>query len=118
MNKVWSCLEAVSIKDTAGNIEAVLKATFTKREIEKIQDGKVETICGNLAVKRAVKKVITTGGVSGLVEQAIEIGRRKNGAVAVLVHGNDLTHNALRVSISHTKDTAYGLAVYQTGQND
>jgi phosphopantetheinyl transferase (holo-ACP synthase) len=111
-------LEAVSIKDTARDIEAVLKATFTKWEIEKIKDGKVETICGNLAVKRAVKKVLTTGGVSGLVEQAIEIGRSKSGAVEVLVHGNDITHNGLRVSISHTKDTAYGLAVYVTEQDD
>ena len=118
MNKVRSCLEAVSITDTARNKEALLAACFTKREMEKIQDGKLETIGGNLAAKRAVKKVLGMGGVSDFAPQSIEIGRSNNGAVEVLVHGYDNADNALRVSISHTKHTAYGLAVYQTGQDD
>jgi phosphopantetheinyl transferase (holo-ACP synthase) len=118
MNKVRSCLEAISIKDTARDKEALVEGCFTKREIAKIQDGKLETICGNLAVKRAVKKVLGDGGISSFAPQAIEIGRSNNGAVEVLVHGYDNADNALRVSISHTKETAYGLAVYETGQDD
>jgi phosphopantetheinyl transferase (holo-ACP synthase) len=116
--EVWSCLEAVSTKDTARDTGAVLEAYFTGREIEKIKDGRVETICGNLAVKRAAKKVLFAGGFSGLSEKSIEIGRGKDGAPQVIFCRDDIAGEEIRVSISHTRDTAYGLAVYETWKDD
>jgi phosphopantetheinyl transferase (holo-ACP synthase) len=111
-------LEAVSISDIARDKEAVLEAYFSRREREKIKNGRVATIGGNLAVKRAAKKVLSASGFSGLVEKTIEIGRGKNGAPEVIFHRDDILDEKVRVSISHTKDTAYGLAVYETGKDD
>jgi phosphopantetheinyl transferase (holo-ACP synthase) len=117
-SEVHSCLETVSISDIESDKEAVLEAYFTRRESEKLKEGTIATMCGNLAVKRAAKKVLSAGGFSGLVEKAIEIGRNKNGAPEVTFHRDDFPGEEVRVSISHTKDFAYGLAVYETWKDD
>ncbi len=116
--EVRSYLETVFLPDIARDKEAVLEAYFSPDENEKIKNGRIGTIGCNLAAKRAAKKVLSSSGFSGLVEKEIEIGRGKNGAPEVRFHRDDIPTGDVHVSLSHTADTAYGLAVYEIGKDD
>ena len=111
--EVRSYLETVSIQDTAGAKEAVLEANFSAGEMKRLRRGRVATICGNLAIKRAVKALLRDNGFASLPEKEIAVGRDEDGAPSVLFHARGISSEKVRVSLSHTRCTAYGIAVYE-----
>ncbi len=58
MTEVRSYLETISIADTVAEKEAVFQANFSAGEAALLKQGRVATMCGNLAIKRAVKMLL------------------------------------------------------------
>ena len=117
MMEVRSYLETVSIQDTADAKEAMLEANFSAAETAALRRGRVATISGNLAIKRAVKALLQDNGFANVLEKEIEVMRDAKGAPRVLFHVQGISTEQVRVSLSHTRGTAYGVAVYAWEQD-
>ncbi|MCJ7601696.1 MAG: hypothetical protein MUO63_09375 [Desulfobulbaceae bacterium] len=113
---IRSVLVTLDIVEVQCNREAFLDAFFCTEEREELKTRNVRSTAGRLALKRAVLHLLSEGKDRVLTEKAIVLGRQPNGRPALLSAGDRPTgslSNNLFLSISHTKSTAYGLAVLQ-----
>lgn len=116
---VLSFLGTVEIAHVKQSLGAMLEADFSEQERAALGGRSVQSVAGFLALKRAVMALArSVGAGSHLSERDVELSHDANGAPVVLSVGAGAGAGILgrlRVSISHTSTTAYGLAVIQEG---
>jgi phosphopantetheinyl transferase (holo-ACP synthase) len=111
---VRSVLVTVDLEEVHLNREALLHSCFTEDERIELSRRHVRSTAGRLALKRAVRQIVAVGVSPSLRD--IVLGRGPNGRPVLLSLGADPAGplpDGLFVSISHTRNTAYGLAVLQ-----
>jgi len=115
---VRSAVGSVQIAEVAARREELLREQCTGDERSELAGRHVQSLAGSLALKQAL--VVLLGGPRGADDvrpSEIEIRRRADGAPTVtrlpaaLQTGGLAVPPTLRVSISHTRDAAVGLAV-------
>jgi phosphopantetheinyl transferase (holo-ACP synthase) len=109
MNQIRSILVSIDIDEVQRSREALLNTHFSPEERTELDTRHVRSTAGRLALKRAVLGLLP--GRSRLTEKDIAITRLPKNPPRLVsklyAPGN------LFLSISHTKNTAYGLAVLQ-----
>ena len=113
---VRSVLVTVDIEEVRCNRDAFLDACFTDEERAELSARHIRSTAGRLALKRAVRQLVAGWKALVLTEKDIVLGRGPNGRPVLLSLGDrptGLVPDSLFLSISHTKSTAYGLAVLQ-----
>jgi phosphopantetheinyl transferase (holo-ACP synthase) len=96
--------------------DPLLGTYFSAEEQAELSARHIRSTVGSLALKRAVLHLLTKGKDSSLSEKDIVLGRRPNDRPVLLFlpdrPGLSLPRTFF-LSISHTRSTAYGLAVLQ-----
>ncbi len=103
----------VAIADVEGKREELLAAHFSCEESEHLADRPAQTVAGFLAVKDALCEwVKSTEHGLGVARRDFVLSHNAAGAVEVLrcPHGDP---KDLRVSVTHTREWAYGLVTHQ-----
>jgi len=115
---VSSVVEMVDIDEVKNNRQAILHSSFSPEERKELEKRHVRSTAGVLALKQAICSLIyqTTG--HSLNKKDCFISRLENGqpflkSLPGHLSISSLRHQNLFLSISHSKRTAYGLAVYQ-----
>lgn len=109
-----SVLVTLDIREVAG--DPLLETYFTPEERAQLRPRHIRSTAGSLALKRAVLQLLSNGKDGILVEKDIVLSLRpKAGPVLLSLsdRSGDVLPGTLFLSISHTKSTAYGLAVLQ-----
>jgi len=111
---IRSVLVTLDIKEIQH--DPLLDTYFSAEEQAELSTRHIRSTVGSLALKRAVLHLLFQGKDGGLTEKDIVLGRRPNNRPVLLFlpdrPGLSLS-NTLFLSISHTRSTAYGLAVLQ-----
>jgi phosphopantetheinyl transferase (holo-ACP synthase) len=110
---IRSVLVSIDIEEMQGNRDSLLDACFSAEEQIELSTRHVRSTAGRLALKRAVLQLLSDRKDRVLIEKDIVLSRLPNGR-PVLVSMPDPPGN-LFLSISHTRNTAHGLAVLQEG---
>jgi phosphopantetheinyl transferase (holo-ACP synthase) len=113
---VTSFLEIVSLASVKRARRGFMRRNFYPKETDRLNNAPLQTIAGMIALKRALKKLIAAvcGARTGAKE--IVLSHDKNGAprlVALAQKAGMPDKKNIRISISHSKTHAYGLAVLQ-----
>jgi hypothetical protein len=106
MNEIRSSLVCIDIRDVRGARDALLAEHFSAGERQALADATAPTIAGRLALKRAVGAVLPDS------TRMPEIGTSTSGAPELRAG------EPIFLSVSHTADFAYGLAVRQDASNE
>jgi hypothetical protein len=106
---IRSLLVSIDIEEVRQDRDALLEAHFSPEERSELAARHIRSTAGKLALKRAVLSLLPDG--PGLTEKDIIIKRLPN-SPPLLVSVLDPPGN-LFLSISHTGNTAHGLAVLQ-----
>lgn len=111
--RLYSALEILSIEDVESEREGILRRCFSPEERAEVGDRRVQTTAGFFAAKRALVRLFERLGRAGAVRESdFVLTHRDNGAPGIVAApGDPRPELDLRVSISHTKRFAYGLAV-------
>lgn len=114
---VRSALSSVKIADVAARREELLREHCTADERGELASRHVQSLAGSLALKQALAALLTSPHDPRAVRlDELEIRRRADGAPVVTRCPAGLGSDgaagcpSLCVSISHTRDTAVGLA--------
>jgi phosphopantetheinyl transferase (holo-ACP synthase) len=117
-SRVCSFLESASIAETRRTLAVVLARDFSPAEANSLRAGPVQTVAGFLALKRAV--IAAARALSPdteLREREVVLRHDASGAPRLLRVPARLEKKVQRrrlfVSISHTRETAWGLVSYQ-----
>ena len=112
-NIITSVLVSLDIREVAG--DPLLETYFSPEERAELRPRHIRSTAGSLALKRAVLHLLSNGKDGILTEKDIVLSLRpKAGPVLLsLSDRSDVLPGTLFLSISHTKSTAYGLAVLQ-----
>lgn len=86
---------------------------FTSDEVEHLKNRSSSTGAGFIALKGALKNLITTAEKIELNENEIELSHDDNGAPIIKKLPKELSVKNIKVSISHTKTDAVGLAAME-----
>jgi phosphopantetheinyl transferase (holo-ACP synthase) len=109
---VYTFLEAVSIAEVEKNRPAIALRSFTAAERAELSGRRAQTMAGFLALKRALVRLASSVyGDASLCEKDFVLAHRANGAPHCLRVPPACA--GVRVSVSHTRDWAYGLAAVQ-----
>lgn len=115
---VWSHMERISIQAVRDWESELVRRCFSAAERANLASEPLQTVAGRLALKRAICRLAAHRlGVSSIQEADVEIGRTGNGApVVVRVAFDDpairaVLENQVHVSISHSRQSAVGIAV-------
>jgi hypothetical protein len=108
---IKSVLVSIDIEEVRGNLDSLLDACFSTEEQMELGTRHIRSTAGRLALKRAVLHLLSDRKGRIPTEKDIVLGRLPNGR-PVLVSMPDPPKN-LFLSISHTRSTAHGLAVFQ-----
>jgi phosphopantetheinyl transferase (holo-ACP synthase) len=113
---ITSFLEIVSLAGVKRAKSGIMRRNFSLKETDRMFNAPVQTIAGMIALKRALKKMIAVvyGASTGAKE--IVLSHDKSGAprlVALPQKAGMPEKKNIRVSVSHSKTHAYGLAVLQ-----
>ena len=112
---VCSALESVSIAEVEHQRDELAARFFGAEEFAAIAGRRAQTTAGFLAAKRALVRLFAEGaGKPRFEERDFRLTHEPNGAprVASLPAGVQ-AEGKLRISISHTRDFAYALAVLE-----
>jgi phosphopantetheinyl transferase (holo-ACP synthase) len=104
-----SRLETLAIADLEAERATIEARDFTPAEIAGLGRRRVQSLAGSLALKRALVALWSKAGFGTAAPREIEIAHRPSGAPCVAAAPPGLP--AALVSIAHTRDWAYGLAV-------
>ena len=117
---VISAIKEISIGQCENGREAYLAAYFTDGERGAAQGRPAQSIAGICAVKQALAALCRSLCTEGIFrEKAFEIVHTPDGAPRIgrfpdfSVGNRTYTKETFSISISHTRATAYGLAVVQ-----
>jgi phosphopantetheinyl transferase (holo-ACP synthase) len=113
---ITSFLEIVSLAGVKRAKSGIMRRNFSPKEKGRLINAPHQTIAGMLALKRALKKMIAAvcGARTGAKE--IALSHDKNGAprlVALAQKAGMPDKKNIRISVSHSKTHAYGLAMLQ-----
>jgi phosphopantetheinyl transferase (holo-ACP synthase) len=118
--RVVSFLETISIAETETRCAELLTSHFTRREQASFKNKPIQSIAGQLALKTAVCRLADELLNAGSTDpRSIEICRDENGAPNIIEAStpdreiNEIIKNEIFVSISHSRETAVGLAVLE-----
>jgi phosphopantetheinyl transferase (holo-ACP synthase) len=106
---IRSILVSIDIEEVQKDREALVNTHFSPEERVELADRHVRSTAGRLALKRAILGHLTDRPT--LTEKDIVISRLPNNP-PLLISVLDLP-GSLFLSISHTRNTALGLAVLQ-----
>ena len=106
---IRSILVSIDIEEVQRDRDALLDTHFSPEERTELATRHVRSTAGRLALKRAVLGLLSDRPI--LTEKDIVLKRLPNNP-PLLVSVLDLPGN-LFLSISHTRNTAHGLAVLQ-----
>ena len=114
---IHSFLEIVSIAEVERDRSAIASQCFSEGEMAELASRRTQTMAGFLALKKALAGLFSSAaGGAGFSERDFILSHDENGAPR-LVSCPELPggRGALKVhlSISHTREWAYGLAAYQ-----
>lgn len=118
-SRVRTVVEVVAIDDVERNRSALEAECFAEREVLELSGRRIQSTAGFLAVKRALVRLLGCAGNSrGPAERSFVLGHVRSGALRVvdapaLSDGPADIRDALRVSVSHTRQFAYGLAAVE-----
>ena len=111
-------LETVAIKEVHDDVEGALTANCSHREICWLKTAPVQTVAGQVALKTALVTLVAhCFDTIALKPQQVEIFRHPDGAPHLAPAADlpaaliDALTTRVRVSISHTREYAVGLAV-------
>jgi len=117
---VHVCAVKVRIADVVRDRAALTAACFTPDELAEIPAGRPQTLAGSLAVKRAlVQLAAALGEPVQVAEKDFVLSHDRRGAPRLVSAPAPVGPAVparladVRISISHTREWAYGLAVYQ-----
>jgi phosphopantetheinyl transferase (holo-ACP synthase) len=109
---IRSVLVTLDIREVQG--DPLLETYFSAGEQAELRNRHIRSTAGSLALKRAVAQLLSNGKDGILVERDIVLGCPRNDRPILLSlpdRPSSSLSNTLFLSISHTKSTAYGLAV-------
>lgn len=106
-----SALEVLAIADVEREREELSERCFSPGERAEVGGRRVQTTAGFLAAKRALVRLWGELGCGTPRERDFVLTHRPSGAPAVASAPGLPPGLELRVSISHTRQHAYGLAV-------
>jgi phosphopantetheinyl transferase (holo-ACP synthase) len=106
---IRSILVSIDIEEVQRNRDALLDTHFSPEERSELAARHIRSTAGRLALKRAVLGLLSDS--PNLTEKDIVINRLPNNS-PLLVSALNPPGN-LFLSISHTRNTAHGLAVLQ-----
>jgi phosphopantetheinyl transferase (holo-ACP synthase) len=119
---IRSVVIAINIAEVERDRESLLITCFQVEEQQELAARHVRSTAGRLALKRAITHLLYDRIT--LAEKDVLLGRLADGRPILLSLGHPgngpspfVPHN-LFLSISHTRTTAYGLAVLQEEAND
>ncbi|HOE67995.1 MAG TPA: hypothetical protein PLO62_15860 [Candidatus Hydrogenedentes bacterium] len=119
MGRIYSQVERIAVPDVASRRNSIETQCLTETEIEATANRHVQTVAGFVAVKRALCGVCARLGLGEWSERDFVLTHTANGAPRIaacpkrLCDENGAPMPGLYISIAHTKQHAYGLAVYQ-----
>jgi phosphopantetheinyl transferase (holo-ACP synthase) len=109
-----------SIRDLAAARQATVEACLSAAERASLGGAPARRLAGVMAVKRAVLEVARGGGATnadGYAERDVQIGHAADGAPRLdavpLPLREAFGQHRIHISISHTGDHAFGLAVFE-----
>ena len=107
MSFIDSALEIVPLEYFKNLKDQEHKTCFSEGELEEVAAGGFRTAAGFLAVKRALVKL--TGDNIG--PSSFALSHKESGEPVILSAPPGVEIDTFRISISHTRDYAYGFAV-------
>jgi len=115
---VSSVVEMVNIAEVWENRRAILDSSFDQAEEEELAERHIRSTAGVLALKKAIRTLIHLKTGHYLHEKNLLISRLPTGGPILKSVANppklsSFEWRKLFLSISHSRQTAYGLAVYQ-----
>jgi holo-[acyl-carrier protein] synthase len=115
---VTSFLEIVSLARVKRARSGIMRRNFSLKEIDRLNDVPLQSIAGMFALKKALAKMTAAACGVRMSGKEFVLSNDKNGAprlVALPVKsGAGMPDKKdIRISISHSKTHAYGLAVLQ-----
>jgi len=90
---------------------------FSPREIADLGSRRVQSLAGALALKRALVRLVAGAGVAA-VPRDFELGHHTSGAPRIDVTPPGVVLENIFISISHTRQWAYGLAALGRHRDD
>ncbi len=117
MHTATTAIIGLTIDKVSNNQDHLLAQHFHPGEREELENSHVRSMAGWLAVKQAILKVLEEVSCCR-DEKNIELSRSSNGRPWIKniydPHGSPLKLTSrVTISISHTRITAYGMAVYE-----
>lgn len=101
-------LQVAAVEAERGRIEA---EHFSPAEIANLGGRRAQSVAGALALKQALVRLWAGGGAPvGVTLRDFELGRYENGAPRLVAAPAGVALAEVSVSISHTRQWAYGLA--------
>jgi len=110
------------VSDVEGRVEELLSTCFTDAERARFETPTLRTIAGQIALKNAVCRLAREAlGARHVAPGDLDIVREPGGAPAIRKAStpdaavNDALESRVRVSISHSRARAVGLAALMRG---
>jgi len=114
-NQIISKLEIVSILDYKNKLQKLFPKCFDTSEIEELNNKSIQTILGFFALKTAVKKILNEINPKiNIIDKNIIISHNALGApILKKINSSKVIYlsDKIHISLSHTKNNVYGLAV-------
>jgi phosphopantetheinyl transferase (holo-ACP synthase) len=113
---VTSFLEIVSLAGVKRARSGIIRRNFSPKETDRLNDAPLQSIAGMLALKKALAKMIAAVCGVRMGGKEIVLSNDKNGGPRLVAlpakSGSGMPDKKdIRISISHSKTHAYGLAV-------
>lgn len=116
--QVFSVMEMVDIQEIQNSYQTVLDSSFSPEEQLELAKRHIRSTAGVLALKKALCGLILETTDRTVEEKELIITRLKSGKPSLVTWPDSLSASSLQIdnlflSISHSRTTACGLAVYQ-----
>lgn len=120
---VTSMVEMVDIDEVKNNRRAILDSCFNPEEQNELARRHVRSTAGVLALKQALCSLVYQMTGQALIKKDFLISRLATGrpvlkSMPAHLSSSSFRYRNLFLSISHSRQTAYGLAVYQETSNE
>lgn len=117
-NTLTSVVTTIPISEVEENCEHILSSFFNDGEKEELSTRHIRSTAGWLVLKQALCTLLQQMQVQQLSEKDFTLKRTTTGRpyihdINIEPHEKNTLTEKLFVSISHTRTTAYGMAVYQ-----
>jgi phosphopantetheine--protein transferase-like protein len=115
--EVVSVIDVVTLADIEDRVDELLRTSFSRTERARFEKRPIQAIAGQIALKTAVCQLAReTLGAGHIAPRDIDIAREAGGSPAIRNAStpdaavNEALESRVRVSISHSRTRAVGLA--------